>query len=186
MLLIDIILSRVGRQRWEEDSVSAQRWPGKLARGDQGVLPEEEAMPGGSPKGWMGSVRWGRRYKWAKGEQVSKRLGSREIPQGREGTTDTCVGGDWPGDLTRQQNSQTCTSACSRKSFSRTLMPYHFLPPQMSKPIVHTAPPKAKGCPQPPWCPLFSECLSTWGLPCFEGLPSYCLRMPQRSQVLGR
>ena len=81
---------------------------------------------------------------------MSKGLVSREIPQGTEGTTDTCVGGDWPGDLTRQQNSQTCTSACSRKSFSRTLMPYHFLPPPMSKPIVHTAPPKAKGCPQPP------------------------------------
>ena len=39
--------------------------------------------------------------------------GKPEIPRGRKGTTNTCVGGDWPGDFTRQLRGQTCTSACS-------------------------------------------------------------------------
>lgn len=121
----------------------------------------------------------------SKGEQASKHLGSREVPRGREGTTDTCVGGDWPGDLTRQKNSQTCTSAWSRKSLSRILMPYHFLLPQMSKPVVHMAPPKAKGCPQPPWCPVSSERLSTWTCLALRAFLHTALGFPREVKCLG-
>lgn len=37
-----------------------------------------------------------------KGEQVSKSPGSREIPWGKKGTTNTCIAGGYLVNLTRQ------------------------------------------------------------------------------------